>query len=136
MLVNRNGVISRRGFLKLSGAATAAAALGGPRILHALVPSSNSGSVDQVQEKYSACDMCFNKCGLIAKVEGGVVKKLDLQNRAVNYLGNMNWVKGKIVRKYEENGEHLVDLDLFAECEDGRIHTKGMGTVRLLSRGS
>jgi hypothetical protein len=66
--------------------------------------------------------------------DDGFVKKLDLQNRSVNYLGNMNWVKGKIVRKYAENGEHLVDLDLYAECEDGRIHTKGTGTVRLLSR--
>ena len=27
--------------------------------------------------KYSACDMCLNKCGLIARVEDGVVKKLD-----------------------------------------------------------
>ena len=26
---------------------------------------------------FSACDMCFNKCGLIARVENGVVKKLD-----------------------------------------------------------
>jgi thiosulfate reductase/polysulfide reductase chain A len=72
-----NGAISRRRFLQLSGAATAAAALGGPRILHALVPSTKTESAAQVQELFSACDMCFNKCGLIARVEGGVVKKLD-----------------------------------------------------------
>ena len=49
-----NGVMSRRRFLQLSGAATAAAALGGPRILHALVPSTETGPVDQVQELFSA----------------------------------------------------------------------------------
>ena len=87
MSVNRNGAISRRGFLKLSGAATAAAALGGPRILHALVPSANSESMDQVQEQYSACDMCFNKCGLIARVEDGVVKKLDPNPKSLKSRG-------------------------------------------------
>ncbi|WP_054650117.1 molybdopterin-containing oxidoreductase family protein, partial [Salidesulfovibrio brasiliensis] len=29
------------------------------------------------QSHFSACDMCFNKCGLIARVEDGVVTKLD-----------------------------------------------------------
>ncbi len=82
-----NGAISRRRFLQLSGAATAAAALGGPRILHALVPSTQTGSVDQVQELFSACDMCFNKCGLIARVEGGVVKKLDPNPKSLKSRG-------------------------------------------------
>ncbi len=62
------------------------------------------------------------------------VKKLDLQNRGVNYYGDMNWIKGKVVRKYVDKGEHLVDLDVWAECQDGRIHTKGIATVRLISR--
>ena len=66
--------------------------------------------------------------------DDGVVKKLDLQNRAINYHGDMNWIKGKVARKYVENGEHLVDLDLMNECQDGRVNTKGMGIVRLLSR--
>ena len=87
MSVNRNGAISRRGFLKLSGAATTAVAWGGTRILHALVPSTNSESMDQVQEQYSACDMCFNKCGLIARVEDGVVKKLDPNPKSLKSRG-------------------------------------------------
>ena len=87
MSVNNNGAISRRRFLKLSGAATAAAALGGPRVLHALVPSTQTDSVDQVQELFSACDMCFNKCGLIARAEGGVVKKLDPNPKSLKSRG-------------------------------------------------
>jgi thiosulfate reductase/polysulfide reductase chain A len=87
MSVNINSAISRRRFLQLSGAATAAAALGGPRVLHALVASSEKGSVDQLQNKFSACDMCFNKCGLIARVDGGVVKKLDPNPKSLKSRG-------------------------------------------------
>ena len=67
------GAMSRRKFLKLSGAAASAAALAGPRVLHALVPATAKGTGPLVQEKFSACDMCFNKCGLIARVEDGQI---------------------------------------------------------------
>jgi thiosulfate reductase/polysulfide reductase chain A len=70
--------LTRRSFLKLSGAATAATALGGhSAILHALVPKKEGNEPPQVQKLFSACDMCFNKCSLIARVEKGVVQKLD-----------------------------------------------------------
>ena len=70
--------ISRRTFLKLSGTASAAGILGGrSRVLHALVPAGRNRSPVSVQNRFSACDMCFNKCGLIARVEDGVVKKLN-----------------------------------------------------------
>jgi thiosulfate reductase/polysulfide reductase chain A len=82
-----NSAMSRRKFLKLSGAATAAGTLGGSRILHALVTSTQKESVKQVQELFSACDMCFNKCGLIARVEGGVVKKLDPNPKSLKSRG-------------------------------------------------
>ena len=74
-----NRPISRRDFLKVSGAATAATAVAGhSRILHALVTAQNADKRDNVTNRYSICDMCFNKCGLIAKVdEHGVVTKLD-----------------------------------------------------------
>ncbi|MEW6188458.1 MAG: molybdopterin-dependent oxidoreductase [Thermodesulfobacteriota bacterium] len=68
--------LTRRQFLQFSGIA-AAATLGGPRILHALVPSSGMAIQNQVVSLSSICDMCLNKCGLIARVEKGVVKKLD-----------------------------------------------------------
>jgi len=70
--------ITRRGLIKLSGAAAAAASINGPaRILHALVSAKETGAEAKTQEMFSACDMCFNKCGLIARVENGVIKKLD-----------------------------------------------------------
>ncbi len=65
--------------MKLSGAAAASTAVGGrSRILHALVPDPAVKRDTSITRHFSACDMCFNKCGLIARVdEFGVVQKLD-----------------------------------------------------------
>ena len=83
-----NTIISRRGFMKLSGAAAALAAAGGPaRVLHALVEKKEESAEKQSRDVYSACDMCFNKCGLIARVEGGVVKKLDPNPKSLKSRG-------------------------------------------------
>jgi thiosulfate reductase/polysulfide reductase chain A len=68
--------LTRRQFLQFSGMA-AAATLGAPRILHALVPSIGSQVGGEMRRVPSICDMCLNKCGLIARVEKGVVQKLD-----------------------------------------------------------
>ena len=70
--------ISRRSFLKWTGAATAASITGANApVLHALVPEKKDGLPAKVENRFSACDMCLNKCGLIARVEDGVVTKLD-----------------------------------------------------------
>jgi thiosulfate reductase/polysulfide reductase chain A len=77
MAEKRKGTLSRRGFLKLSGATAAVATLGvRSPVLHALT-SADSGNIVQTKKVFSTCDMCFNKCGLIARVEDGIVKKLD-----------------------------------------------------------
>lgn len=69
--------ISRRDFFKASGLFAAGAlgtapVLGGLRQAQAAAPAAPNWD-----SRFSACDMCFNKCGLIARVEDGVVKKLD-----------------------------------------------------------
>jgi thiosulfate reductase/polysulfide reductase chain A len=88
MSAKSNGLISRRGFMKLSGSAAALAAAGGPaRVLHALVEKKEEGAEKQPRDVYSACDMCFNKCGLIARVEGGLVKKLDPNPKSLKSRG-------------------------------------------------
>ena len=62
--------------MQLSGAAAACAAAGGPaRVLHALVSAEKGTERDTARSMFSACDMCFNKCGLIARVEDGVITK-------------------------------------------------------------
>jgi thiosulfate reductase/polysulfide reductase chain A len=70
--------LSRRGFFKASGL-MAAAAVGGPALLGGLrkAHAATSPMAPAWDSKFSVCDMCFNKCGLIARVENGVVAKLD-----------------------------------------------------------
>ena len=48
--------------------------------------------------------------------------------------GQILWLNGKVVRKYIENGEPLVDLELRAENQDGFLVMPAAATVRLLSR--
>ncbi len=70
--------LSRRSFLKWTGVSSAALALmGRGHIVRALVPSSGTAKNASVEYRHSICDMCFNKCGVIARVEDGIVKKLD-----------------------------------------------------------
>jgi thiosulfate reductase/polysulfide reductase chain A len=69
--------ISRRDFFKASGL-MAAGAMGGPALLGSLKKAdAATAPVKTWDSRFSACDMCFNKCGLIARVEDGVVTKLD-----------------------------------------------------------
>ena len=66
--------LDRRAFLKLTGAAAAGAALAPARAGQARAAKKYRLPLES---HYSVCDMCFNKCGLIARVRGGVVEKLD-----------------------------------------------------------
>jgi thiosulfate reductase/polysulfide reductase chain A len=86
---NSNLKMSRRRFMQWSATAAATAAMAGsaPRVLHALVPGAEETKAGQAQNLFSACDMCFNKCGLIARVEDGVVKKLDPNPKSLKSRG-------------------------------------------------
>ncbi len=50
-------------------------------------PDKQGVDENQIRSMFSACDMCFNKCGLIARVEGGVVKKLDPNPKSLKSRG-------------------------------------------------
>ncbi len=71
--------LSRRGFLQAS--AMAAAAVTGvtahtktASTAHAMAAPPQQGPITS---RYTACDMCFNRCGMIARVQNGRVIKLD-----------------------------------------------------------
>ncbi|QJB55946.1 molybdopterin-dependent oxidoreductase [Pseudodesulfovibrio sp. zrk46] len=69
--------LSRRDFFRASGL-LAAGAVGGPAVLGGLKKAQAAQPMSKAWDsKFSVCDICFNKCGLIARVEDGVVKKLD-----------------------------------------------------------
>ena len=88
MPIKTKGMMSRRSFMKLSAAAAAATTVGGSsRILYALVSGKEATESNRIRNQFSACDMCFNKCGLIARVEDGVVKKLDPNPKSLKSRG-------------------------------------------------
>jgi thiosulfate reductase/polysulfide reductase chain A len=69
--------MSRREFFRASGL-VAAGAVGGPALLGGLKKARAASPARPAWDsRFSACDMCFNKCGLIARVEDGVIRKLD-----------------------------------------------------------
>ena len=65
----------------------------------------------------------------------GSLKKLSCQYRGMDVPGDSVTGKGKVIKKYEDNGEHLVDCDIWLENGKGEKTTPGTATVALPSRG-
>jgi acyl dehydratase len=66
--------------------------------------------------------------------EDGDIKRVGCQYRALNFRGDVLTAHGKITNKYTENGEHLVDLDVWVENQKGDNTCPGVATVRLPKR--
>lgn len=66
--------------------------------------------------------------------DDGWMRKLSVQFRKFNYVGDTTWLRGKVVRKYVEAGESRVDLELWAEDQRGRQTTIGQAVAQLPSR--
>jgi hypothetical protein len=61
--------------------------------------------------------------------------KLDCEFRRFNYVGDTQWLRGTVTRRYLAEGERpAVDLDLVAENQRGELTTPGHATVLLPSR--
>jgi len=71
--------LSRRRFLKISGAtiATAAAVTGSAKTIFKGVDEVNKKSVKGIQKIPTYCDLCFWKCGAIAYLKDGKLWKLE-----------------------------------------------------------
>ncbi len=104
MALNTQLNMSRRHFLKLSGAATLAAA-GGFGAAGSFAPAAAAGRKARgFESRYGVCDMCFNKCSLIARVREGVVEKLDPNPR-------YNKSRGMLCARGNAGIEQLYDPD-------------------------
>jgi acyl dehydratase len=66
--------------------------------------------------------------------DDGFLKSFAPQNRMINPSGDANWCRGKVIAKYIENGEHLVDLAVWIESIRGWIVTPAVATVVLPSK--
>ncbi len=77
-LINKK--LSRRRFLGTSGCALAVATVGSQAtVLKALASSGEvtTSTVGKTKDVFTACGMCVNKCGVIARVRDGRIHKLD-----------------------------------------------------------
>ena len=67
--------------------------------------------------------------------DAGFLKRVKTELRRFNTMGDTTWCKGKVVKKYMENGFPLVDIDVWAENQRGEVTvTNGAATVMLPSR--
>jgi len=62
---------------------------------------------------------------------GGRIQKISCQYRGMDFPNQEMTLGGKVVRKYEEAGKKLADLELWAKNEKGQNTTPGSATVRI-----
>lgn len=62
------------------------------------------------------------------------VRKMAVEYRGMNFLGDTTWIRGKVARKYQEGGDHRVDIDIWGENQRGEIIVPGKATIALPSR--
>lgn len=66
--------------------------------------------------------------------DGAWIQKLFVEYRKMDVVNKTISAKAKVTKKYEQDGKHLVDLEVWVENEDGEVTTPGRATLRLPSR--
>ncbi|GAB4326097.1 MAG: hypothetical protein Kow0010_09030 [Dehalococcoidia bacterium] len=61
----------------------------------------------------------------------GRIKRFGCSYRGMDYPDQDIICKGVVTRKYEQDGEKLVDLEIWTENPEGKKTTPGTATVRL-----
>ncbi|NLY28813.1 MAG: acyl dehydratase [Alcaligenaceae bacterium] len=67
--------------------------------------------------------------------DAGFLHKSYCKIRRHNPEGDMLFIKGKVKRKYQENGRNLVEIEQEGHNQDGELSVLGTGVVQLPSRG-
>ncbi len=65
--------------------------------------------------------------------DDGTLKKLSAQIRHPNIIGDVNVLKGRVIRKYIAKSEHLVDCEIWVENQAGLITAPGQAVIALPS---
>jgi acyl dehydratase len=65
--------------------------------------------------------------------DNGFLRRLSVEFRRFNIIGDTTWCRGKVVRSYTDNGHVAVDLDIWADDQRGETTTRGEATVWLRS---
>ena len=66
--------------------------------------------------------------------DDGFLRKFYVELRRFNVVGDTTWCNGKVTRKFVENGEHLVEVEVWAENQRGEVTAPGRAVVQLPSR--
>jgi acyl dehydratase len=66
--------------------------------------------------------------------EGGILKKLSCSYKGMNYPGEVLTLRGKVTKKYVEDGQHYVGCSLWAENAMGEKTASGTAIVILPSK--
>lgn len=62
------------------------------------------------------------------------IKRLKGEHRNPCYVGDLCWCKGFVKRKFTEDHEHLIELEIWVERQDEVKITEGLAIVRLPSK--
>jgi len=69
--------------------------------------------------------------------DAGFLKRIKTELRRFNTMGDTTWCKGKVIKKYQQDGFPLADIDVWAENQRGeKTVTNGGATVMLPSKDS
>ena len=66
----------------------------------------------------------------------GKLKRLSCQYRGMDFPGNRILARGTVARRYQAEGESLVDCNIWLENPEGQKTTPGTATVALPTRGA
>lgn len=66
--------------------------------------------------------------------DDGTLRKLNASIRHPNVVGDTNTVYGDVTKKYVENGNHLVEVQVQNRNQSGLATAFGTATVELASR--
>jgi hypothetical protein len=66
--------------------------------------------------------------------DGGFLKELDCKFRYIPIIGDAYYIYATVTNKYEEGNEHIVDLKIHCENQDGLVLVPGTAKIRLPSR--
>ncbi|MFH1775671.1 MAG: MaoC family dehydratase N-terminal domain-containing protein [Chloroflexota bacterium] len=82
-----------------------------------------------VQTDFMMCRLLTNWMG-----DDGFLKRFDTQNRLSNPNGDATFCEGKVIRRYVDGGQYLVDLAVWARNIRGYLRSLANCTVLLPSR--
>jgi hypothetical protein len=66
--------------------------------------------------------------------DDGFLRRASCKIRRHNPEGDLLFIDGKVTRKFQEDGRHLVEIDQAAHNQDGELSVIGTGIVELPTR--